>query len=139
VLLDTRIGVRAKQCDWTGALAWRDHDMATQQEKEAFLRGWRAAIDEVLAVLASEAETFADEERDAAASGEYKLPGSFALQEVRGSFKGRHDLLAWLTEIGPAAARANDPALGAALDALIEGRASDAERVNLGLARLDES
>jgi hypothetical protein len=113
--------------------------MATQEEKEAFLRGWRAAIDEVLAVLASEAETFADEERDAAASGEYKLPGSFALQEVRGSFKGRHDLLAWLTEIGPAAARANDPALGAALDALIEGRASDAERVNLGLARLDES
>jgi hypothetical protein len=113
--------------------------MATQEEKEAFLRGWRAAMDEVLAVLASEAQTFADEERDAAASGEYKLPGSFALQEVRGSFKGRHDLRAWLDEIGPAAARANDPALAAALDALIEGRASDADRGSLGLARLEEN
>jgi hypothetical protein len=113
--------------------------MATQQEKEAFLRGWRAAMEEVLAVLASEAQTFAEEERDAAASGEYKLPGSFALQEVRGSFKGRHDLLAWLTENGPTAARGNDPALAAALDAMIEGRATDAERASLGLARLDES
>jgi hypothetical protein len=113
--------------------------MATQQEKEAFLRGWRAAMEEVLAVLASEAQTFAEEERDAAASGEYKLPGSFALQEVRGSFKGRHDLLAWLTENGPTAARANDPALASALDALIEGRATDTDRASLGLARLEES
>jgi hypothetical protein len=113
--------------------------MATQQEKEAFLRGWRAAMEEVLAVLASEAQTFAEEERDAATSGEYKLPGSFALLEVRGSFKGRHDLLAWLTENGPTASRANDPALAAALDALIDGRATDAERASLGLARLNES
>ena len=117
----------------------RDHEMATQQEKEAFLRGWRAAMEEVLAVLASEAQTFAEEERDAAASGEYKLPGSFALLEVRGSFKGRHDLLAWLTEDGPTAAHANDPALATALDALIDGRATDAERASLGLARLEES
>ncbi len=113
--------------------------MATQQEKEAFLRGWRTAMEEVLAVLAAEAQTFADEERDAAASGEYKLPGSFALQEVRGSFKGRHDLLAWLTENGPTAAHANDPALAAALDAMIDGRATDAERASLGLSRLEDN
>lgn len=112
--------------------------MATQQEKEAFLRGWRAAMDEVLAVLTSEARVFAEEEQDASSSGEFKLPGSFALTEVRGSFKGRHELLPWLTENGPAAARANDPALATALDALIDGRATPQDRANLGLARLDE-
>ena len=110
--------------------------MATQQEKEAFLRGWRAAMEEVLAVLASEAQTFAEEERDAATSGEYKLPGSFALQEVRGSFKGRHELLAWITQNGPAATNANDPKLKEALEALIEDRATDENRTALGLSRL---
>ena len=64
--------------------------MATQQERDAFLRGWRAAMDEVLSVLASEAHDWASEEAAASASGEYKLPGSFALEEVRSSFKGRH-------------------------------------------------
>jgi hypothetical protein len=112
--------------------------MATQQEREAFLRGWRAAMSEVLAVLSTEAREWAEEEHNAASSGEYKLPGSFALEEVRGSFKGRHDLLAWLTEIGPAAARGNDPTLARALDALIEDRATDEERAALGLARLQE-
>jgi hypothetical protein len=109
--------------------------MATQQESEAFLRGWRAAMDEVLAVLETEAREWAEEEQEAATSGEYKLPGSFALEEVSSSFKGRHDLLAWITQNGPAAARKDDPALPAALDALIENRATDDERTLLGLAR----
>jgi hypothetical protein len=109
--------------------------MATQQESEAFLRGWRAAMDEVLAVLETEAREWAEEEQEAATSGEYKLPGSFALEEVSGSFKGRHDLLAWITQNGPAAARKDDPTLPAALDALIENRATDDERALLGLAR----
>lgn len=113
--------------------------MATEQERDAFLRGWRAAMDEVLAELATEAHDWAEEERDAATSGEFKLPGSFALEEVRGSFKGRHNLLEWLTENGPAAARAQDPALKVALEALIEGRATDDERAALGLARLNPS
>jgi hypothetical protein len=108
--------------------------MATQQEREAFLRGWRAAMDEVLGVLQSEAEDWAAEERDAETSGQYKLPGSFALEEVRGSFKGRHDLVAWITQNGPAAAHQNDPQLVRALDALIEDRATDEDRGHLGLA-----
>src|SRR5215472_2779329 len=112
--------------------------MATQQESEAFLRGWRAAMDEVLAVLETEAHEWAEEEQEATASGEYKLPGSFALEEVSGSFKGRHDLLAWITQNGPAAARKDDPALPAALDALVENRATDDDRVLLGLARQNE-
>jgi hypothetical protein len=103
--------------------------MATQQEREAFLRGWRAAMDEVLAVLATEAHEYAEEENDAATSGEYKLPGSFALREVHGSLKGRHDLRAWLT-----AAHGEDPALIRALDALVEDRATPADRTALGLA-----
>ncbi len=110
--------------------------MASQQEREAFLRGWRAAMDEVLAVLETEAREWTEEEQEASASGEYKLPGSFALEEVRGSFKGRHELLAWITQNGPAAARQNDPRLAAALDALIENRASNEDRVALGLARV---
>jgi hypothetical protein len=109
--------------------------MATQQESEAFLRGWRAAMDEVLAVLETEAREWAEEEQEATASGEYKLPGSFALEEVSGSFKGRHDLLAWITQNGPAAARKDDPALPAALDALVENHATDEDRALLGLAR----
>ena len=109
--------------------------MATQQESEAFLRGWRAAMDEVLAVLETEAREWAEEEQEATASGEYKLPGSFALEEVSGSFKGRHDLLAWITQNGPAAAHKDDPALPAALDALVENRATDEDRALLGLAR----
>lgn len=109
--------------------------MASQQEREAFFRGWRAAMDEVLAVLETEAHEWEQEEQEASASGEYKLPGSFALEEVRGSFKGRHELLAWITQNGPAAAQQNDPKLAAALDALIENRASDDDRAALGLAR----
>jgi len=113
--------------------------MATQQEREIFLRGWRAAMDEVLAVLESEAREWAEEEQEASASGQYKLPGSFALEEVRGSFKGRHELLAWITQTGPAAARQSDPGLGAALDALIENRATNEDRVKLGLAAVPQS
>lgn len=103
------------------------------QEREAFLRGWHAAMDEVLAVLASEAREWAAEESDAAASGEYKLPGSFALEEVRGSFRGRHDLLAWITQIGPAAS-STDPEKKSALEALLLGEATDEQRAALGLA-----
>lgn len=110
--------------------------MATQQERDAFLRGWRTAMDEVLAVLASEAHDWAEEEEAATASGEYKLPGSFALEEVRGSFKGRHELVAWISQNGPAAAHTNDPRMAQALDALVEGRASDPDRTLLGLATL---
>ncbi len=44
--------------------------MATQQEREAFLRGWRAAMDEVLAVLATEAREWALEEQEASQSGQ---------------------------------------------------------------------
>ncbi|MGE5335704.1 MAG: hypothetical protein ACM3N4_13460 [Nitrososphaerota archaeon] len=112
--------------------------MATQQERDAFLRGWRAAMDEVLSVLASEAHDWAEEEAAASASGEYKLPGSFALEEVRGSFKGRHELVAWITQNGPAAAHTNDPHMAQALDALVDGRATNQERALLGLAALDE-
>ncbi|MGH2514756.1 MAG: hypothetical protein ACRDHP_03795 [Ktedonobacterales bacterium] len=108
--------------------------MATQQEREAFLRGWWAAMDEVLAVLATEAQEWAEEEQEASASGQYKLPGSFALEEVRGSFKGRHELLAWITQTGPAAAQQSDPGLAAAMDALIENRATNEDRAKLGLA-----
>jgi hypothetical protein len=113
--------------------------MATQQEREAFLRGWHAAMDEVLAVLQAEAEDWAAEEREAETSGQYKLPGSFALEEVRSSFKGRHDLVAWISQNGPAAARQNDPELVRALDALIEDRAANADRVRLGLAEIASS
>ncbi|MEO7002896.1 MAG: hypothetical protein ABI068_13835 [Ktedonobacterales bacterium] len=112
--------------------------MATQQEREAFLRGWRAAMSEVLAVLATEAGEWQAEEAEATASGQYKLPGSFALEEVRGSFKGRHELLTWIAQIGPAAARGNDPALAQALDALIENRATNTERETLGLAPISD-
>jgi hypothetical protein len=112
--------------------------MASQQERDAFLRGWRAAMEEVLAVLETEAREWAVEEEEAAASGGYKLPGSFALEEVRGSFKGRRELLAWITQSGPAAAHANDPALAPALEALMEDRATDLERKTLGLAPLGE-
>lgn len=107
--------------------------MATQQEREAFLRGWRAAMEEALAVLAGEAREWREEEAEASESGSYKLPGSFALDEVQGSFRGRHDLLAWVTQIGPAAQRGNDAELAAALDALIEGKASETEIQSLGL------
>jgi hypothetical protein len=107
--------------------------MATQQEREAFLRGWRAAIEEALAVLETEAREWRVEEAEASKSGTYKLPGSFALEEVQGSFRGRHDLLAWITQIGPAAQRGNDPELARALDALIEGTAAETDRVSLGL------
>jgi hypothetical protein len=110
--------------------------MATQQEREAFLRGWHAAMDEVLAVLQAEAAEWAAEERDAEQSGQYKLPGSFALEEVRGSFKGRHDLVAWISQNGPAASRQNDPELVRALDALVADNATDDDRVRLGLAPL---
>ncbi len=112
--------------------------MATQQETEAFLRGWRAAMEEVLSVLATEAHEWEEEEQEATASGEYKLPGSFALEEVSSSFKGRHDLLAWITHNGPAAAQKDDPNLASALDALVENRASDDDRALLGLARQGE-
>ena len=108
--------------------------MATQQERDIFLRGWRAAMEEVLAVLETEAQEWAEEEAEASNSGSYKLPGSFALEEVRGSFKGRRELLTWIMQSGPAAARANDPALAPALDALVEDRATDQERTLLGLA-----
>lgn len=110
--------------------------MATQQERDAFLRGWRAAMDEVLSVLASEAHDWAEEEEAASASGEYKLPGSFALEEVRSSFKGRHELVAWVTQNGPAATHANDPNMAQALDALVDGQATDQQRALLGLAAL---
>jgi len=110
--------------------------MATQQERDAFLRGWRAAMDEVLSVLAAEAHDWSEEEAAASASGEYKLPGSFALEEVRGSFKGRHELVAWITQNGPAAAHANDPRMPQAMDALVDGRATDPERALLGLSPL---
>jgi hypothetical protein len=110
--------------------------MATQQERDAFLRGWRAAMDEVLVVLATEAHDWAEEEAAASASGEYKLPGSFALEEVRSSFKGRHELLAWITQNGPAASHSEDPRLAQALDALVEGRAADPDRTTLGLSAL---
>lgn len=112
--------------------------MATQQEREAFLRGWRAAMDEVLAVLTSEAREWEEEEQEASASGQYKLPGSFALEEVRGSFKGRHELLSWITQNGPAAARQSDPALATALDALIENRATNEDRARLGLSPIPQ-
>ncbi len=112
--------------------------MATQQEREAFLRGWRAAMDEVLAVLESEARDWAAEEQAASESGEYKLPGSFALEEVRGSFKGRHELLTWITQIGPAASRQGDPTVATSLDALIENTATDDDRALLGLSRVGQ-
>src|SRR6516164_1761481 len=98
--------------------------MATQQESEAFLRGWKAAMAEVLAVLETEAREWAEEEAEATSSGGYKLPGSFALEEVRGSFRGRRDLLLWITQSGPAAAHTNDPQMKPALDALVEDRAT---------------
>ncbi len=110
--------------------------MATQQEREAFLRGWRAAMDEVLAVIATETREYEEDEQTAASSGEYKLPGSFALKEVRGSLRGRHDLLAWLTQLS--AAQGDDPALARALDALIDDHASDQDREALGLTPLQD-
>lgn len=112
--------------------------MASQQERDAFLRGWRAAMEEVLAVLETEAREWAEEEQEASTSGSYKLPGSFALEEVRGSFKGRRDLLAWITQNGPAAMHSSDPNLAPALDALVEDRATDAQRAQLGLAPIGE-
>lgn len=113
--------------------------MASQQERDAFLRGWRAAMEEVLAVLETEAREWAEEENEAATSGSYKLPGSFALEEVRGSFKGRRDLLAWVMQNGPAATQhSNDPSLAPALDALVEDRATSAQRELLGLTPLGE-
>ena len=75
-------------------------------------------MEEVLAVLETEAREWAEEEQEASTSGSYKLPGSFALEEVRGSFKGRRDLLAWITQNGPAATHGTDPSLAPALDAL---------------------
>jgi hypothetical protein len=109
--------------------------MATQQEREAFLRGWRAAMDEVLAMLAEETREYEEDEQNAATSGEYKLPGSFALKEVRGSLRGRHDLAAWLTQ--RSAGQAESPQLAKALDALVEERATDADREALGLTTLE--
>jgi hypothetical protein len=108
--------------------------MATQGERDAFLRGWKAAMEEVLAVLETEAREWAEEEAEAATSGGYKLPGSFALEEVRGSFKGRRELVQWITQSGPAASHASDPGMAAALDTLVEDRATDDERTKLGLA-----
>ncbi|HEU5441592.1 MAG TPA: hypothetical protein VFU88_20075 [Ktedonobacterales bacterium] len=108
--------------------------MPTSQEREAFLRGWQAAMDEVIAVLDSEMQEWRDEEREASASGEYKLPGSFALEEVSGSFRGRRDLLAWVKQNGPAAQMQGNPALVEALDALMEDRATSEQRAALGLA-----
>jgi hypothetical protein len=107
--------------------------MATPQEQEAFLRGWKAAMEEALAVLATEASEWRVEEAEASESGAYKLPGSFALEEVQGSFRGRQDLLQWIAQIGPAAARGADPALRAALDALINATASADDLKLLGL------
>lgn len=107
--------------------------MATQQEREAFLRGWRAAMEEALAVLATEASEWREEEAEASESGAYKLPGSFALDEVQGSFRGRQELLAWVTQVGPAASRGNDPALAKALDALIDNSATADDLKQLGL------
>ncbi len=107
--------------------------MATQQEREAFLRGWHAAMEEALAVLATEAAEWREEEAEASESGAYKLPGSFALDEVQGSFRGRQELLAWITQIGPSASRGNDPALATALDALMENKATPADLTALGL------
>lgn len=113
--------------------------MASQQERDAFMRGWRAAMEEVLAVLETEAREWAEEEEEASTSGSYKLPGSFALEEVRGSFKGRRDLLAWITQNGPAATHGSDPQLAPALDALMEDHATDAQRALLGLSPLGEN
>ena len=107
--------------------------MATQQEREAFFRGWQAAMEEALAVLVTEAKEWREEEAEASASGSYKLPGSFALDEVQGSFRGRHKLQEWITQSGPSAQRGNDPALLRALDALVDGAASDEDRQALGL------
>jgi hypothetical protein len=112
--------------------------MATQQERDLFLRGWRAAMEEVLVVLQGEARAWAEEEQEASQSGEYKLPGSFALSEVRGSFKGRHELLAWITQIGPSAGRHSEAEVARALDALVENRATDEDRALLGLARIGQ-
>ena len=114
------------------------YPMASQQERDAFMRGWRAAMEEVLAVLETEKREWEEEENEASTSGNFKLPGSFALEEVRGSFKGRRDLLAWITQNGPAATHASDPALAPALDALVEDRATDPQRAQLGLAPLGE-
>ena len=107
--------------------------MATTEEREAFLRGWRAAMEEALAVLATEANEWREEEAEASESGAYKLPGSFALEEVQGSFRGRQELLTWITRDGPAASRTNDPALKTALDALIENAATENDLKTLGL------
>ncbi len=107
--------------------------MATPQEREAFLRGWRAAMGEALAVLATEASEWREEEAEASKSGQYKLPGSFALDEVQGSFRGRQELLAWITRDGPAANHGNEPALARALDALIENSATVEDLRLLGL------
>src|SRR5581483_9294243 len=81
VTLNARDSMRRYAAPHRECAAKRDrskgaHTMATQQEREAFLRGWRTAMDEVLSVLASEARDWQAEEADAAASGEYKLPGS---------------------------------------------------------------
>jgi hypothetical protein len=96
-------------------------------------------MDEVLSVLATEAREWAAEEQEASTSGEYKLPGSFALEEVRGSFKGRHELLAWVTQIGPAANQHSEAEVAAAIDALLEGRSLEAARATLGLAQPADS
>ncbi len=109
--------------------------MATQQEREAFLRGWRAAMEEVLAMLAEETREYEEDEQSAASSGEYKLPGSFALKEVRGSLRSRHDLVAWLTQ--RSAGNSDSPQLAGALDALVEERATDADRAALGLLPIE--
>src|SRR5260370_35706060 len=53
-----------------------ERGMATQQERELFLRGWRAAMHEALAVLESEADEWAAEAQEAGASSQDKLPGS---------------------------------------------------------------
>lgn len=90
-------------------------------------------MEEALAVLSTEANEWRSEEAEASESGAYKLPGSFALDEVQGSFRGRQELLAWITQIGPAASRGNDPALARALDALMENNATDEDRALLGL------
>ncbi len=53
---------------------------------------------------------------------------------MRGSFKGRHELLAWVTQIGPAAQQHAEAEVAHAVDALVENRATDADRALLGLA-----
>ena len=109
--------------------------MATQQERDAFLRGWRAAMDEVLFVLESEAHDWAEEEA-AASAGEYKLPG--ASRSKRCADPSRDDT-SCLPGLRRMARRPRTPMIlkwPQALDALVDGKATDSDRTALGLAAL---